>query len=200
MQLDDLKLAWAEEVKILDNKPEISSAIDALEEETVKLDRDIKRRDVMESLIALCLVPFWIYRMFSYNSMIELTGLIILTLACLFIPYRLRKARHTLPNKLSSIKAFLTLEKQKIQSQMTLLGSVLSWYLAPLYIGIVLVSVGDRVDEAGAVVITEMLTYYLIFVTIFFGLIWWANIHAVKKKFKPILDRIEKRLAELEQS
>ncbi len=66
---------------------------------------------------------------------------------------------------------------------MTLLGSVLSWYLAPLYIGIVLVSVGDRVDEAGAVVITEMLTYYLIFVTIFFALIWWANIHAVKKKF-----------------
>ena len=55
MQLDDLKLAWAEEVKILDNKPEISSAIGALEEETVKLDRDIKRRDVMESLIALCL-------------------------------------------------------------------------------------------------------------------------------------------------
>ena len=200
MQLDELKSAWAEEVKVLENKPEIGSAIDALEEETQKFDRTVKRRDFLESFIAFCLVPFWIYRMFDANSWVEMTGLVVLTLACLFIPFRLRKARHYQASKLTSIKAFLELEKQKVLAQMSLLGSVLVWYLAPLYLGIVLVSTGARVDESGDFVITEMLVYYLAFVTVFFGVIWVANIRAVKKKLQPILDKIEGRLTELEQS
>lgn len=198
MKLDDLKHAWAEEVKVLDKKPEISLAIEALQSETQKIDRDIKRRDILESVIAFALVPVWIYGMFDFRSFIELAGLIILTLSCLYIPFKLRQARHKPLSKLTCIKAFLEHEKQKVQSQMTLLGSVVSWYLGPLFVGIILVRVGANFDQQGNFIINSMITHYLPLVVVFFLLVWGANVQAVKKKFKPMLEKIEQRLSELE--
>lgn len=199
MKLDDLKQAWQQEVKVLDTKPEISQAIDAIEGETKKLDREIKFRDILESIIALALIPVFCYRMFHVHSLTEMAGTIVLTLSCLYIPYKLYKARKHHGSRLTSVKAFLELERDKVKAQMTLLGSVLTWYLLPLLTGIILVSLGVRVDELGHFVFDKVLIGYLSFVFVFFLLIWYVNVRTVRKKFQPILTKIEQRLAELDQ-
>lgn len=200
MKLDDLKQAWQEEVKVLENQPNIADAIDAIQSETQKLDRSIKFRDITESLIALALVPIWIYHMFSYGHLIELAGLVVLTLSCLYIPFKLHQARQPKANKLTSVKAFLQLEKTKVEAQVKLLGSVASWYLIPLFVGIVLVRLGANFDVDGHFVVDSMITHYLPLVVVFFALIYFANKHAVRKKFMPVLEKINQRLSELEQN
>ena len=198
MKLDELKQGWQESIHNSTEPVDMNEVIAVLEQQTTKIDKQIKRRDILEISIALLLIPFWIYGLFSTAGTIQTLGLILAILSCLYIPYRLVQAKKLTVAKSTDNKSFLEREKQKISQQKELLESVVSWYIAPLTISIVLITIGGTVDDAGIPHLSQFLIIYYGFVALLVVGIYLLNKRAAKKKFGPLLKKIEARLAELQ--
>ena len=198
MKLDDLKQTWTQEVKALDINQNLGPAIEVLEKETISFDKQIKRRDFIETFVAAICIPAWIFGLTNADHWIETTGLIILLLACIFIPLILRKTRANETDKLVGIKSFLFNEKTKVKKQIKLLSNVVVWYIAPIFSGVILYTLGANIDESGQLQLdSHMWTYYGFVVALSVG-VYLLNKQSVKKKFQPILEKIERQLTELE--
>lgn len=199
MKLDDLKNSWKAEMEQSSNEQDLPQVIDSITKATTKLDKSIKRRDLLEISVALLLIPVWTWKLFYSASVIQSIGLWIAILACLFIPYKLIKAKQVDSAKDDSVLAFLTVEKSKLKSQMKLLETVAVWYIAPLFTAIILITAGASVDDLGIPIINQALVIYYCFCTLLVVGIYWLNKRAAKKQFAPLLDNVERRIQELEK-
>ena len=198
MKLDELKQGWQESIQNSTEPVVMNEVIAVLEQQTIKIDKEIKRRDILEISIALLLIPFWIFGLFTTAGTIQTVGLILAILSCLYIPYRLVQAKKLTVSKSTDNKSFLEREKQKISQQKELLETIVSWYIAPLTISIVLITIGATVDDAGIPHLSQFLIIYYGFVALLVIGIYLLNKRAAKKKFGPLLNKIEARLAELQ--
>ena len=200
MKLDDLKTNWQQTVATQPTTNNITEVVASLEKETVKIDKEIKRRDILEISVAVLLIPFWLFGLTNTAGSMQTIGLLIAIISCMYIPYRLLKAKRVSTLKSSSIKDFLIREQQKTLQQKQLLESVVWWYIAPLTLSIVLITLGATVDEAGMYHVNSYLQkYYAALVLLVVG-VYLLNKRAAKKKFTPLLENIEKRLTELKSS
>lgn len=199
MKLDELKQAWQDEVKVVEGQPDLSGAIDALERETDKIDRQVKLRDFIEIAIALIMVPFWIWRMNDAVHPMELAGLIDLTLVCLFIPYKLIMAKKVKASKLNSVRSFLVVKKRKIEGQIKLLGSIVNWYLLPIALGLIMLRAGHNMGKVDPVTVDLASLLYFAGGVALCLLVYFLTKREVKTKLQPVLDKLNKRLAQLPQ-
>jgi len=198
MRLDDLKEEWQQEIEPAKCEDHLKALVDEVKTKTLKIDKEIKRRDILEILIALLLIPFWVYGLFSSAGNIQSIGLWVLIIACLFIPYKLIKAKQVSPTKDASVKGFLIKEQEKLKLQNDLVNSVVWWYLLPLLTGIILVTLGGTVNEFGVPQITEQLAIYYSFLGLLCIAVYLLNKRAANKKFAPLLKQVEKKLAQLD--
>jgi len=198
MELDDLKQSWKQTIDTPSNEEEIKAVIAKLEQEMSKIDKEIKRRDYLEISIALLLIPAWIFGLFTSAGLMQTVGFIIAIIACLYIPYKLIKAKQVSAQKTDSNIDFLNTEKQKVEQQKNLLESIIWWYLAPLTTAIVMITLGATVDASGMPEMTTQLSIYYGFVGLLMIAVYFLNKRAAKKKFTPLLNKIEQRLAELQ--
>jgi hypothetical protein len=197
MKLDDLKQDWQKNIEQVSAPENLNEVIQMLEKETTKIDKEIKRRDFLEISIALLLIPVWILGLFISKGSIQTIGYIIAIASCIYIPYKLISAKKVTAPKLSNIKAFLEREKQKISQQKQLLESIVWWYIAPLTLSIVLITLGGTVNEAGIPSMNDHLYFYYGCLTLLIVGIYFLNKRGAKKKFDPLLTNIEQRLTEL---
>lgn len=197
MNLDDLKSNWQEKMLPTDAPENLTEYITMLEQKTVKMDKDIKRRDRLEIGVALLLIPAWIFGLFVSVSLIQTIGFLVAIASCIYIPYKLVKAKQIEPSKSNSLRAFLENERQKLIKQKQLLESVFWWYLGPLGLSIGLITLGATAKESGMPQPDMRLTIYLIVVAVFYAGIYVMNKKAVKKKFTPLLENIDDKLSQL---
>jgi len=197
MKLDDLKQDWQKNIEQVSAPENLNKVINMLEKETTKIDKEIKRRYFFEISIAVLLIPIWILGLFISKGSIQTIGYIIAIASCIYIPYKLMSAKKVTTPKLSNIKTFLEREKQKVSQQKQLLESIVWWYIAPLTVSIVLITLGGTVNETGLPSMNDHLCiYYGCLVLLIVG-IYFLNKRAAKKKFGPLLTNIEQRLAEI---
>lgn len=199
MKLDDLKQDWQETIRPPSTENNLTEVIAMLEKETTKIDKEIKRRDILEISIAMLLIPVWIYGLFTSAGTLQTLGYIVALVACLYIPYRLINAKKVSAPKDTSIIAFLESEKQKVMQQKQLLESIVSWYIAPLATAIVLITLGSTVDATGLPHLNDFLIQYYGLLALLIVGVYFLNKRAAKKKFGPLLENIEQRLSELQQ-
>jgi len=197
MKLDDLKQDWQEAVVTPPTTDDFTKVIAMLEQQTTKIDKEIKRRDILEISIAVLLIPVWIYGLVNSAGTLQSIGLIIAILSCIYIPYRLLKAKKINSPKSTSIKSFLENEKQKVSQQKQLLESVATWYIAPLTVSIIFITLGATVDESGMPHLNSQLITYYAFLSMLVVGAYFLNKRSAKKKFAPLLTKIEQRLSEL---
>ncbi len=197
MKFDDLKTGWKTEVEKTGKQQDLTRLVESLEKETKKLDKSIKRRDIMEISIALLLIPVWAWKLFYSASLLQTIGLWIAIVACIYIPYKLLKARQVESAKDDSLLAFLSVEKSKVEKQKELLETIAIWYLSPLMVAIVLITAGSKVDDAGVPQISEQLMVNYLFCGVLYVGIYFLNKRAAKKKFAPLLDRVNQQIQEL---
>ncbi|MEP1743793.1 MAG: hypothetical protein ABJI60_04070 [Kangiellaceae bacterium] len=197
MKFDDLKTGWKTEVEKTGKQQDLTRLVESLEKETKKLDKSIKRRDIMEISIALLLIPVWAWKLFYSASLLQTIGLWIAIVACIYIPYKLLKARQVESAKDDSLLAFLSVEKSKLEKQKELLETIAIWYLSPLMVAIVLITAGSKVDDAGVPQISEQLMVYYLFCGVLYVGVYFLNKRAAKKKFAPLLDRVNQQIQEL---
>jgi len=199
MKLDDLKKDWQETIMTPSTPDDLTEVIAMLEKQTKKIDREVKLRDIFEISIAILLIPIWIYGLLNSAGTMQTIGLSLAILTSLYIPYRIIKAKKVSPAKSTDIKSFLENERNKVSQQKQLLESIASWYLAPITTSIVLITLGSTVDASGIPHLSNYLIKYYGLLIILFVSIYLLNKRAAKKKFGPLLENIEKRLAELKQ-
>ncbi|WP_448566455.1 hypothetical protein [Thalassotalea ganghwensis] len=199
MKLDDLKSEWQKSIEGTAAPEKITQVIENMIKETNKVERELKRRDILEITIAMFLIPCWGYGLINSSGIIQSLGFIIGILTSVMISYRLIMAKKVEPAVDESQYAFLVMQKQKFVQQKQLLENVFWWYIAPIGLTILLVTLGATVDESGVPRLTEHLTYYYAVVT-FFGVgVYFLNKQAVNKKFRPLIENIDRQLANLSQ-
>lgn len=197
MKLDDLKQDWQQAITTKSTPDDLTEVIDMIEQQTSKIDKEIKRRDFLEIGIALLLIPVWVLGLINSASTMQSIGCIIAIVACVYIPYRLTSAKKVDVKKSDSVKDFLIQEKQKIQQQKQMLESIVWWYIGPLTVAIVLITLGANVNESGVPQISGNMHWYYICVGLLMVGVYFLNKLAAKEKFGPLLKNIEQRLSEI---
>lgn len=200
MKLDDLKTDWENEVSPSDNEISLTEVIDSLMKETTKIDKSIKRRDILEISISLLLIPVWTWKLFFSAGVMQSIGLWIAILACIYIPYRLLKAKRVNAPQDDSVLAYLEVEKIKISNQKSLLETIALWYIAPLMLAIILITAGATVNDFGVPQISIQLMVYYLFCALLVVGIYLLNTRAAKNKFQPLLDRVNQRIDEINET
>ena len=160
------------------------------------IDKKVKYRDTLEIAAAAVVGIVFSVRFYLTDSMQTKIGSGILILSCLLIAYKLLAARRT-PLQVhtdTTTKEFLLAARINVQNQMRLLGSVLYWYLLPLYLGIIIVTTnftsGLWIDIMSAVIYIPLLTWL-------YYKIYQMNQKAAKD-LHPVLEKIEEALQQLE--
>ncbi|WP_448547513.1 hypothetical protein [Thalassotalea fusca] len=198
MKFDDLKQNWQESIAQQDSSENLSEVIAVLATETKKLDNHVKYRDILEISIAIFLIPFWVYGLMNSVSTMQSLGCILAIISSVYIPYRLIKAKKVPLAKDNSVREYLLSEQQKVAQQKALLESIVWWYITPITVSVLLITLGANVDASGLPQINQHMMIYYASVALLVVGIYLLNMRAAKKRFGPILEKIEERLAELE--
>ena len=91
---------------------------------------------------------------------------------------------------------------RKFQRQEHLLGNVVSWYLAPLFVSAMLFIVGTAIhipgfdDKTRALLVVGQTGFCLIL----FSVVWWINIRAARTRLRPKREEMENLLSSLSGS
>ncbi|WP_046006504.1 hypothetical protein [Pseudoalteromonas rubra] len=197
MKLDDLKQNFEQQIQSSSSEAKLTLQVDELKAKTKKYQRDIKVRDFMEISISLLLIPVWLYGLTISVNWMQSLGCVLATLTSLYIPYKLLKARRLTPCKDDSIRAYLHQERQRLAQQKQLLENIVWWYIAPVFVSVMLITLGANMDDEGVIRLAlHMQVYYLLVLFGMVGIYFW-NKRAAEKRFGPLLTRVEQQLNEL---
>lgn len=177
------------------NKIEMNDArlLIELTDEGNKMDRKIKQRDGMESLVAVVLIPVAIALAFILPTIASKIVILMIIPYALLVIYKLRKAKKQGPDKVYlSLKENLTEDLSFYKRQRDLLNSVLGWYISPAMI----VTLGLFVS------LNMPMQKLLVFAPVTIGLgafIYWLNKRALKQQIAPLIKKMEGLLSSLRE-
>jgi len=159
-----------------------------------KFEKAIRNRNIREIGTALFLFAIFSYYAYFYTHPLAKIGAIIISLACLFIIYKLKQVQRLMKpiNLTFSMKEQLIETRIYITNEKNLLDNVLYWYLLPLSFGMIIFTMGLNMS----------FKRLLISVPIFIVLnivIYIINKLTVKKKFLPLIENINLSIEEMEE-
>lgn len=197
MELEELKKIWKKQEADEQESLTKEQLVVMLNNKLISFDEKIKRRDWLEIGAAVVIALACLIILFDTQSVWYQLGCLTLIIASGTIIYKLIAARNKDTfNNIRADKTFrehLREELDKMKTQKKLLESVLSWYLLPIFIGLVFFVIGFEQQ-----LLVKIL--YLAAVVILYGYIWKLNQDAVTEKVDPIIKDLEEALNFLESS
>lgn len=160
-----------------------------------RLRRNIVRRDLLETLVAVPLAPF--FGWFSWlaatkQQWLAMAFSVFLTGAMVYIPWRLWSERRKMPkpDPQRPVREYLRAEHAGMRAQAELLEAVWWWYLGPLGVGVVglYVSIRGLVWQSAAYSAVVLVVYWAI---------GKGNSIAAKKQYRVAMQEIDEQLAQL---
>lgn len=192
MEIDDFKGAWqARDSNAGPMGGNMSSLIARLDD----LDRDVRRRDLRETVAAFFVMSFFGWRAITTDDALVRLGAVVVVLGAMFIIVWSRRAvtpssREPFTGDLP-IALFCRRELQRVEQQMRLMRSVWWWYVSPTIVG-VLIMVLAPAGAIWAKVVTSL-------VVVAVGVaIHRMNVQAARHQLGPLRDELRARLHELE--
>ncbi len=181
-QPDDLEQLWKTQPVEAAMKGEEMRKI--ILKKTEKFDRMIRWRNIREYAAALFVVPVFLYYTRIMPNNLARLGCIIVVAGALWIVYYLWRhgtgPSDPLPDQ--SLESYQHALIAKYDHQIRLLRTVKCWYLLPIYVGLLTLSVGQMQQHAAMGAITWIDGVGPVFYTLVFGGIWWLNeVYAVRK-------------------
>ena len=199
MKFDELRAVWRQQGK---SKPPQSGDEEMTFEQTVEslrgqIDqnrRDLLKRDVIESGIALVLIVVFGFVIFQLPTLMSKIGIGIIIAGLCVIIYRLRLRRHATSSldHSQSIESFCREEKRRLDHEIALLRTVPLWYIAPGFLGANIAFIG----------ISGVNTYSMIYLAGTFAFCVWvarANAQAASEQMEPLREAVESLNVELDQ-
>jgi len=157
-----------------------------------KIDKQIKYRNIAE--IGASIFVIFIFSRMALNAKDGLVkfGAALVIPAAIFIIYKLLSVQNKRkPNGIAlSIKDQLMHRKNYLINEKALLKNILFWYILPLMIPVVIISIGSSVSFVATLL-------YLCFVAGFSYYIFRLNQKAAKK-FDPHIEQLENAIQQLE--
>jgi RNA polymerase sigma-70 factor (ECF subfamily) len=168
--------------------------LERVHEESEAFDRKIRRRDLLETLAAVVVATAFGYEAVTVETWVARLGALIVVGSSAFIVWWLRRARKTGRVRSADLPVAerLRAERERIESQIRLLESVLWWYAGPLAVGAALFVLGL---QAGAVATAATLTV-IVAVSSF---VWWLNRRAVRRDLRPRRRELNRLIDTLEE-
>lgn len=189
----ELKKLWQDAAPTEKIKFEKSKLLIDLDYELKKMERQIKNRDLREIIVALLLIPFFIYLAINAELLLSQIAAGLLVIYCCFVIYKLRSVkRYKKDNFSGSLKEQLQQMRIYVQKERNLLDTVLYWYLLPAAFPILLFF-GSTVGVG-----LKLVIYGLVLVAVFTG-IYFMNKNAVKQNFDPVLEQLDEAIGELNE-
>lgn len=137
MDFEQLGESWRNQPLVgRDRDP--AGEIRSVRERAEALDRAVRRRDRIETGVALALLPVFVWFAVTTSRPVSAVGAWILVAACIVTPLRLRAARTPRPEPGRPLAQGLRAELDRVRRQERLLGSVAWWYVGPSVLGSVL--------------------------------------------------------------
>lgn len=186
MNDDELKQLWQRQPL---RAPDVSPAqlISAMQTQTSQMRRTVNARDLRELVAcAIVVIIFGVFYFTVYRTPVSRTGVIIVIAGSIFIAWKLiHTRRKTLPAPPgATVVESLRAELNAVRAQSRLLGTVLWWYLLPLFIGVTIATWGLRIDPPAKIAAT------LFFIAVN-ALIYWLNRWARSKQLLPLEAQLE---------
>ncbi len=195
--LEDLKGTWQAQRGISQQRfDQISAKVRGSSD---LLQTTIFRRDMRETAASVLVLVFFLPGLFAAKNWVAWSGFAIEVVAGLTIPLVLWWARKRLPASFSAANFldFVHVEIDFLRRQIRLLKWITWWYLLPIYVGIVLITVGiKRPRFSTADVIFAVV--YLLSCAGLFVFIWWLNQRARRTCFEPLLEHYLQMQAAIE--
>lgn len=197
MELEELKKIWKKQEADEQESFTKEQLVVMLNNKLISFDEKIKRRDWLEIGVAVIIALSCLIILFDTQSIWFRLGCLTLIIASGVIIFKLVSARNIDTYKsIRADKSFgehLKEELDKMNNQKRLLKSVFSWYLLPIFIGIVFFVIGFEQNLLFKVL-------YLAAVVILYGYIWKLNQNAVAEKVDPIIKDLEEAIDFIEKS
>jgi len=161
------------------------------------LHRAVRRRDILETGIALLLVPvfgFFAWFLLGKGMWVAAFAAALLVAGCLYIPWRLRQARKLQPDPEMStdMLVYLRAERDATEAQYHLLKGILRWYLGPIGAAVILLYFGVQGWSLSTL-------YYTLLVLGLYGVIYLLNQKAAARKVAPRIEQIDEQIRALNQ-
>lgn len=199
MNLDDAKTLWSS-----DNEPmrddrsaqTLSNAdiVRLVKKQSDAFDQKIRRRDLLESVAAVAVLLFFGWLAWHDPSRLVQAGSLIIMGGSALIFWRLRRARTRFADAPADrpVKQMLRHERAKVDAQIHLLESVLWWYIAPLAVGVLLVTIGDN-GWSGFTI------GYAVVVVLGSAIIYALNQRAVRRSLQPRREELTHLLDQIDE-
>lgn len=197
MELDELKHIWQQQEgdePMEDPRSKIKAQID---DKMHALEKEIRSRDRLE--IAAAVAVMIIFGVFFYysQSVWDRIGSGIVVLSAIYICYKLKTAQFKRADTNNTfdhpMEEHLKMELQQVKRQKKLLQNVAWWYIAPMTVGLILLTFDTGTGFWFRI-------GYPVLLLAFGGLVWKLNQRAVRKKFEPLQREIQEAIEFLEKN
>jgi Flp pilus assembly protein TadB len=199
MNLDDAKALWTSDHEPTDETMSTRTLSDSeilrlVQEQSEAFDQKIRRRDLLESIAAVAVCLFFGWLAWDDPSPLVTAGSLIIIGGSALIFGRLRWARMRSADAPTDqpVTQRLQHEREKTDAQIRLLESVLWWYIAPLLVGLLLVTVGDNGWSAFTFI-------YGTVVLLGAGWIYVLNQRAVRRSLRPRREKLTRLLNQVSE-
>lgn len=177
--------------------PVFEAAIAALRQRELELHAKVRRRDRLETLAALLVVPFFAVLAVRYGlraQWLPCAFACLIALWAAYVPWRLWQARRRQPQRdpAQPLTSYLRAEREALLAQARMLEAVWLWYIAPCALGIL-----GLVFSSGPATLGKWI--YCAIVLAFCGFIGWANHYAARTQFRAQAADIDTQLCLLNQ-
>jgi hypothetical protein len=191
MNFDDARRAWLSQT--VPQEPEMSEdeMLQLVKRESSAFDRSIARRDRRE-VVAGIIVALVFLPLLLTGPWLSRVGVLVVLAAFALIYRRLAAARRVEASEQVdlSLAELLEMERAKVESQIRLLESVVSWYIIPPTVGAMLIVIG--LDG-----LSWFTAGYALFSLAVAVLVYWANRLAVRHDLRPRRAQLGRLIQEL---
>lgn len=191
MNLDDVKRDWQSQPEPGEPKMSETEILNLVKARSTTFDRTITHRDRREAIAAAVVAVLFI-PVLVHGPWLSRAGAVIVLAAMVLIVGKLWRARRTRVGEQAdlSLKELLNAERAKIDRQIHLLKSVLSWYIIPPTIGVLMV-------DSGVTGVSWFTLGYVAFVAALCFWIYRINQRAVRNQLLPRREELDRLIQQL---
>lgn len=154
-----------------------------------QIHRSIKFRDLSEQLGAIVVAPVFIYYAFTIPFIVTKIASVLIVAWGIFVIFRIRQAKKHKPGAFTdNYLQYLQKTRDYLVVQKEMVDNVLYWYILPAMILMIMFVLGPGItpDRIPKLISTGIMT------AVIGGAIYYLNKMAVKKQFRPRLEKIDK--------
>ena len=198
MKMDDLKAAWKQEIdqSVLVESPSMTTIMSDVK----KIDREVRFRDFcMIFALAMGALLYLIFGWLTQENVDSLSrlGVLVFIAATTVMSVALLRARSVTRSDDWTLRSRIEMEIEKLEKQRRLMNRVGYWFLLPMLIANGISLLGGHHARTGSLVPDAQGMAIFATCGFVYGFTYWLVRRETKRKWDPVLARLQRLHADL---